>query len=401
MEIHYERHRANLRKSLKRCEALIRDTGLNSYSYRKISEYVQDRGGSKEDLIYLLQAYEYLLAKDTLSKIGSTKYEIFIDVFGKDLLLSTMADLGISQDAALHSALIASQVNYHLHRIEMAGDRKYEISPGLSRQLQDTELRGLTSEDLRLPYEAILLISPADSDLRVWNHETGWHRLECIYICEDDSEEMQENRVWRFLVIGSSKNTNVLDDAVFFFCINLPPGESLTDVLDKRDDYLQKSGKFVGEAELMNKEWRRIFHWALNVIVYATWPDAERENIWLSKESRQLWERAQKLPKGSAKKEKILKQLKGANQDKRTLLGKSIINRGAYKSDSDPDAKPGKTLNLKVRVQGHWKKQSHGPKSSLRKTIWIQPYWKGPEDGALGSATHRLVGTSNPVPLEG
>jgi hypothetical protein len=30
-------------------------------------------------------------------------------------------------------------------------------------------------------------------------------------------------------------------------------------------------------------------------------------------------------------------------------------------------------------VQGHWKSQFHGPQRALRKTIWVAPYWRGPE----------------------
>jgi hypothetical protein len=31
-------------------------------------------------------------------------------------------------------------------------------------------------------------------------------------------------------------------------------------------------------------------------------------------------------------------------------------------------------------VRGHWRQQAHGPMRSLRKTIWIEPFWKGPEE---------------------
>jgi hypothetical protein len=41
-------------------------------------------------------------------------------------------------------------------------------------------------------------------------------------------------------------------------------------------------------------------------------------------------------------------------------------------------------------VHGHWRWQPYGPKSSLRRRQWIEPYWKGPEDGVIPVRTHDL-----------
>jgi len=32
-------------------------------------------------------------------------------------------------------------------------------------------------------------------------------------------------------------------------------------------------------------------------------------------------------------------------------------------------------------VRGHWKSQACGPGMTLRKRIFVQPYWKGPKEG--------------------
>lgn len=41
-------------------------------------------------------------------------------------------------------------------------------------------------------------------------------------------------------------------------------------------------------------------------------------------------------------------------------------------------------LRIKTRfiTRGHYRNQAHGPKHSLRTSIWIMPFWKGPENGA-------------------
>lgn len=41
-------------------------------------------------------------------------------------------------------------------------------------------------------------------------------------------------------------------------------------------------------------------------------------------------------------------------------------------------------------VRGHWRNQATGPRHSERKRIWIEPFWKGPEDARVLLRTHRL-----------
>lgn len=43
----------------------------------------------------------------------------------------------------------------------------------------------------------------------------------------------------------------------------------------------------------------------------------------------------------------------------------------------------GRKLTVQFLVRGHWKNQAHGPKHSLRKNIWIHPFWKGPEESRV------------------
>lgn len=41
-------------------------------------------------------------------------------------------------------------------------------------------------------------------------------------------------------------------------------------------------------------------------------------------------------------------------------------------------------------VRGHWRNQAHGPGHQLRKQIWIQPFWKGPEETAILLRSHKV-----------
>lgn len=46
--------------------------------------------------------------------------------------------------------------------------------------------------------------------------------------------------------------------------------------------------------------------------------------------------------------------------------------------------------NVQVLVSGHYKMQPHGPRSSLRKLIWREPFWRGPEDAPILVRSHVL-----------
>ncbi len=55
----------------------------------------------------------------------------------------------------------------------------------------------------------------------------------------------------------------------------------------------------------------------------------------------------------------------------------------------------GKTRNgaspkVQFLVRGHPKMQAHGAGHLLRKKIWVQPFWKGPEGGRVLLRQHKV-----------
>lgn len=50
----------------------------------------------------------------------------------------------------------------------------------------------------------------------------------------------------------------------------------------------------------------------------------------------------------------------------------------------------GKKINVQSFVIGHWKSQPYGPKNSKRKTIFVEPYWRGPEDAPIALREHMV-----------
>lgn len=302
-----------------------------------------------------------------------------------------------------------TQLHYHLYWHAQAGQRVYQVSPGLAQQLRDTELRGLDSDDLHLPFENVYLETPPVLGFKVWNNLTGWHECEGIYLTEDNSGMVQEFpegregkpvlahrpgwRCWRFMVVGRSKNPeNELDDGLYYFQVDLPPGVSLDAALHNSTIRYLATG-----CENMEELWEPMFRWALNAMLYATCADAESLPTMINREARQLWERLQKLPAG-AKRDKLKTEFKKLDPQKRIVLGRAIVYISRDQAEAEDRAAhgAGKPLVLRVRVSGHYKRQFYGVRRMLRKRLWIQPYWKGPEDGVLSSAVHKLVKTETP-----
>lgn len=46
--------------------------------------------------------------------------------------------------------------------------------------------------------------------------------------------------------------------------------------------------------------------------------------------------------------------------------------------------------SVQTLVRGHFKSQPHGPKSTLRKVIWREPFWRGPEDAPILTRPHEM-----------
>ena len=54
------------------------------------------------------------------------------------------------------------------------------------------------------------------------------------------------------------------------------------------------------------------------------------------------------------------------------------------------DGAAGRALTVRTLVTGHWKRQAHGPGSSLRRWQFIECYWKGPEESPRLKREHVL-----------
>lgn len=284
----------------------------------------------------------------------------------------------------------AAEFFFHIYTHKLCGRRVYCVAPGLAKALKDTELRGLVADDLRLPYESIYLQVPEAAGLRVWNNQTGWHKLVGMYITESlyypgldnkpfgsDFSEMTSERAWRFLLVGEDKGgemegVNVMDDAISFFRVVLTEGMDVGDILDKCQEQFMRGEieKTFGE---MVDYWQEPFRWAMNAVMYATNVDHGRKFM-ENKEARKLSERIRKMSR-SKKRDQLRARLRTISRMDRIVIGEGV--------------KCAVASNVRVRVQGHWRRVVHGAGRTLRKWKFIEPYWKG--EGVFSESQHKLA----------
>lgn len=138
--------------------------------------------------------------------------------------------------------------------------------------------------------------------------------------------------------------------------------------------------------------WTEVFKWAMNVVIYATWPDADVEHVIANKEARQLWERMERQPKGK-KRDELRERFKTMNPMRRTYLGRHVTRWTPQERGQDSEGQP---LLHRVRVVGHWQRYHVGEGRKDLKWNWIEPYWKGDIDAPLSETTTRRVLTAAP-----
>lgn len=271
------------------------------------------------------------------------------------------------------------------------GKKVYEPTPGLAEKLLHTEIRGLSTADIKLPFPSFYIRIPKRAGFTVWNEESGIHTATGVYVGWDPGVAVAPEWThlpadvvtWpsvRLMVWGPSKNDDPFDDALEHFAVYLKPGVSLDEALKISVD--------LNVIDRSESDTQKLLRWILNVLMYATWPEAEVEDVIMNAEARALWERHGRAPKGK-KREDILKRFRGVkNKDRRIVLGRSVTVLAARDAI---EAREGRPLTVRTLVTGHWQRYAIGKGRAERVWRWREPFWRGPEGGEPGSTTHKLV----------
>lgn len=350
----------------------------------------------------IAEAYSESETTDYSSVVRSQKTQTFVN--GLTILTKSLSGYG---DQSMSASIGQFNIVYHMLNYERHGKHCYTVSDGLSTLLALTELRGLKCEDMKLPHPCLYLEIPEHLGFRIRNVVSGWHRAEGLYISEDQRDsgrksgvipaEPDGGRCWRVCVVGAPNDTatHPLDDALVYFTIPLVEDWNMDDSLKELVSRVHGNSTLDPglnvETEESIGQWLAIFRWALNVMTYATTPDAEHETILANPEAEAIWRRIQKMPK-SSKRDELRGKFKSMDPMERTLLGRSVKLTPALRSMAEHKAKGGgKALMVRTLVSGHWQRFATGEGRKDRTWKFRVPFWRG-SDGSpqADSHEHRL-----------
>lgn len=290
--------------------------------------------------------------------------------------------------------------------IRSCGDKAYIVKPDLRWALENTELKGFPSDELRLPFPAVYI--DAEGLVDIYNPTTGIHKALGVYITEDLA---RHPRTWRLMLVGKGRPDSELgveyDDALYHFQILFPENSTVDEAIKYTFDFLMQTNgpgerevelDFEGQvlkiktgfAEWDNKEhfvrmWQNLitmFKYVMNVMVYSTTQDADVKFRATSPAYAALRDRAMKA--AGDKRRRLFDQLKKVEPNNAFVLGGSVvIDRHPKEAEGLVEDHERRKQRVRSLVSGHYRTYwiGSGRTESVRK--WLSPFWRGPEHAPL------------------
>jgi hypothetical protein len=309
-------------------------------------------------------------------------------------------------------------VNHAMYWFKASGSKAYRVSSGLQWMLENTELRHYPCNELRLPYPVIYLSLPPK--YRIYNDITGWHLSSGMFVVEDNNTVP---RCWRLILLAklNDESADEWDDAIYHWMVHLDDTLTVEDSITKSIEVVREQNKTGSyERDLILKDGTKttltsiipndgkdevwfsafeemkqtllpLFQYVMNVVLYATLPDADIQFADASSEYAALRRRALQ-EKNKRKRKELNSRVNAIGPHPRIILGGSIRVSRETKEAREVGLNEGRKQQVRSLVSGHWHRYWIGPKDEqtlIKK--WLKPYWRGPEAAPLTQKEHVLA----------
>lgn len=247
-----------------------------------------------------------------------------------------------------------------------AGEHCYEVSPGLTEGLSETELSGVTGDSLRLPFDSIAIVVPEElQDLAqvVFVSILPANKVHNIF-----TGELMTTPVLSIVAFGNDgKNVDT-------FAIN--PSLDEGDIRDALAESLRRyrNDDHTTTLEDAKDSVTRLFWWTINVCLYITHAGAESESRHPSADAEREWQKLN-AELGPKRRQRLLNHY-NAKFRPRIYLGRSVEPLGA---------KTRGPISVRTLVAGHWRNQVCGIGRQDRRLTWIKPFWRGPREAPISN----------------
>ena len=251
---------------------------------------------------------------------------------------------------------------YTVFVIGKAGNPSYRISTELIRALRDTDIPAFPIDQLRTPFEGLVITVPVGTFAR------PAHTVDTIFVSSIPGARF---RVVFYTENGYTNYISILNDGVKTILEAIATTEE-ADVCAIPEEMRAAAEK----AKIYENYFRTdIFRFAVNFALYVTCPDAD---VYQDKSAiRKLHEKLQGV-KGKRRRGILLSKLVAAKeQSKIFIVGANVRLQKEYTADLTESGKRW-VLKHRLRVQGHWKMVVCGAQRKERVRRWISPHFRGP-----------------------
>lgn len=245
----------------------------------------------------------------------------------------------------------------------------FELRDTLAEKLLLTDADKIRPDDVQPPLPGFYIQMPPGA-MEMWNNVTGWHKVSFVGVAEGlAKEEIRAGRILYSVFWGepNENSTSPSDDNAQTSFVSLPDGydgsveeheKTIRDVRQKgenRQPFVRWNG-----TEFSFEEGHKLLRkFVINFCLYLSSPNPDIEPTG----SRQTWKDVIDKAEGARK--------TGPHARRQVTIGKNFslwdVGRRVNRIQRTMTA-------TDVLVRGHWTRQAHGPRWSLRKVIWIEPF---------------------------
>ena len=295
-----------------------------------------------------------------LDKPAFPKFQDFVNTHVPANMLSHMWELGGGKQTAGSTAVL--QYLYGIYVVIKAGDAVFEVSPDIIAALRDTSIGGALVGELRPPFEGIII------DVPIGTFAPPGELISRLIVTRVD----RDNR-FRMVCQNSEEFTSYANFLVDDDSLTIDQALVKTDNFDLGipEETMQEleKGKLYKDYHSAD-----VFRFAVNLVLYIT---SDQADVVQDRSKEHAIIGRLDGEKKKAKRSALEQELQREKSSKRFIVGAKYRMQPEYVADFT-DAGRAWVLKHRFRVIGHWKSQPHGPKQSLRKRIWVAPYFKGP-----------------------
>lgn len=259
---------------------------------------------------------------------------------------------------------------YSVRMWERFGRLVYVIDPTTFSLLTQTQLPKMPSSELVIPRQAFYVKLPDNAFYFNVSIDKTPQPVEGVIVSFSTVEPGPKEVV--MLVVGHSPH-NFMDDNVIFMSFKLTPDRTLESLVEDR-----LSGMIdTGALEVGYDTPKAVF----GLLLYLMSEHPRLEPV------SPLPRKDLSVIQNPGKRRKLEQRY-----EKTSTLG--YIYVGGREPETDVvGTGTGRKLDHQVWVSGHWRRQPYGPKSALRKTIWIKPTLRGPDQAeSMAIAVKKIQG---------